>query len=236
MEKLKTQERIESLRKKRIKSAETEVVKLLRSLHNREFDLNHNSIWDSFRNALINDSDLLGKPLYDYIADILLEYDEGRQGAKIVVFDLAKDPLRQNISEEVQEQVAREKGFKTEKLPQSGKNALRVFKGKIVESFKLTTKKEKELASKALDFRYYNPTKPEYKYITYNKYNKWVGGSTDDVFNDIRHLIENFMNNQDKFIKLIIILDGDYWDLNRHKLQLYQNENLIITSSDELTL
>jgi hypothetical protein len=235
MEKLKTQERIESLRKKRIKSAETEVVKLLRSLHNREFDLNHNSIWDSFRNALINDSDLLGKPLYDYIADILLEYDEGRQGAKIVVFDLAKDPLRQNISEEVQEEIAKEKGYGTQKLPQSGKNSLRVYKGRVVKNSELT-KKEKELASKALDFEYIVKEKPNSKYLTYNKYNKWVGGSTDDVFNDLRHLIENFTNVKDKSIILVLILDGPYWDLNRDKLMPHQNKNLIITSSDELSL
>jgi DNA replication protein DnaC len=173
--------------------------------------------------------------LEDYIREILLEYDKGSQIAKKIIFDLVKDPLRQNISEEVQEQIANEKGFKIEKLPQSGKNCLRIYQGKVVRSSELT-KKEKELSSKSLDFKLINEKKPNLKFFTYNKYNKWVGGSTDDVFNDVRHLIENFENAKDKSIVLVIILDGYYWDLNRRKLQSYQNENLIITSSDELTI
>jgi hypothetical protein len=235
MKKLKTSERIELLRKNRIKFAETEVVELLRNLHKGKIKLSDKSIWDSFRNALTKDSELLNKSVEEYINTTLLEYDNGYQSAKIIIFDLAKDPLRQNISEEVQEQIAKEKGFGTEKLPQSGKNSLRIYQGKIVKNSELT-KKEKELASKALDFEYTVFSKPKSKYFTYNKYNKWVGGSTDDVFNDIRHLIENYKNVEDKSIILVIILDGDYWDLNRYKLQPHQNENLIITSSDELSL
>jgi hypothetical protein len=230
-----TSERIESLRKERVKSAETKVVKLLRYLNTKQISITHNLIWDSFRNTLINDCELLEQTLEDYIREILLEYDKGSQIAKKIIFDLVKDPLRQNISEEVQEQIANEKGFKIEKLPQSGKNCLRIYQGKVVRSSELT-KKEKELSSKSLDFKLINEKKPNLKFFTYNKYNKWVGGSTDDVFNDVRHLIENFENAKDKSIVLVIILDGYYWDLNRRKLQSYQNENLIITSSDELTI
>ncbi len=235
MKTLKTSERIDLVRKERIKSAETEVVRLLNSLHNKEITILDDSIWDSFRNALISDCELSEQTLEDYIKEILSEYKKGSKLAKILIFSLAKDPLRQNISEEVQEQIAKEKGFSSKKLPQSGKNSLRVYQGKVVKSSELT-KNEKELASKALDFELTNEKKPNLRLLTYNKYNKWVGGSTDDVFNDVRHLIENFTNVKDKTIVLIIILDGNYWDLNRHKLQFYQNDNLIITSSDELSI
>jgi hypothetical protein len=235
MKKLKTSERIEKLRKQRIKSSEIEVLELLRSVHTKKISLTDDSIWDSFRNELINGCQLLEKPIEDYIEEILSEYDKGLQCAKKQILDLAKDPLRQNISEEVQEEIAKERGFGTIKLPQSGKNSLRVYRGKVVKSSELT-EKEKELSSKALDFEYINYEKSNSKFLTYNKYNKWVGGSTDDVFNDVRHLIENFTNVYDKSIILVIILDGHYWDLNRHKLQSYQNKNLIITSSDDLIL
>jgi len=228
-----TSERIESLRKERIKSSENQIVLLLKKISKNLISLHDEIVWDSFRNSIIYDSELIDFTPINYIKYILEEYEKDSQMARIKILNLAKDPLRQNISEEVQETIAREKGFLTKKLPQLGKNSLRIYNGEIKKTDQLT-EQEKELSSKALDFEFY--TELGDRAYTYNKYNKWVGGSTDDVYNDVRHLINNYKKIKNNTTKLLIILDGHYWDLNRNKLKPHQNENLIITSSDELNL
>jgi hypothetical protein len=233
MKNMTTSERIENLRKERIKSSENKIVKLLKKISKGLITLYDDDIWESFKNSILYDSELIDFTPINYINYILEEYEKNSQMAKIKILNLAKDPLRQNISEEVQEIIAREKGFLTNKLPQSGKNSLRIFNGEMKRTYQLT-EQEKELSSKALDFEFY--TELGDRAYTYNKYNKWVGGSTDDVYNDVRHLIDNYKKIKNNTTKLLIILDGHYWDLNRNKLQLHQSENLIITSSDELNL
>ena len=118
------------------------------------------------------------------------------------------------------------------KLKQSGSNSIHLFDGQVKKGSELT-EKEKELASKAMDFQIKNDRK---KIYTYNKYNKWVGGSTDDVFKDVRKLIFEISKIKSDEYLFIIILDGNYWETSISKLLEYQSHNLIISSSDDLTL
>jgi hypothetical protein len=230
MEVLTTTERIEKTRKERIKSNVQEVVDLFRKIVIDKVSLYDLKAWDSFVNGVVNDSEQQDMSVEEYCKDILEDYDRRRTAAIKAVLSLVKDPLRQNISEEIQTEVAREKGIIFKRLPQSGHNALRLYKGKVVKSKNLT-KEEKELASKSLDFIITNTGKIIY---TYNKYNKWVGGSTDDVYKDVRHLIELINQLEDKTLFFVIILDGQYWDEKRKDFENYQTRNLFITSSDKL--
>lgn len=225
-----TIEMIESLRKKRILEYETETFNLLLELESKKIELNNKKIWDSLRNGIIRSSELLDVHVDVYVSSLVREYVSGYLSAKKEILNLGKDPLRQNISEEVQQEIAKNKGIFLKKLSQSGKNSYHVFNGKVVRGEYLS-KEEKELASKALDFLV---EKTEQVIYTYNKYNKWVGGSTDDVFKDVRKLIEEIKKIKNKELIFFIILDGYYWDLNRSDLQKYNDKNLCITNSDEL--
>jgi hypothetical protein len=225
-----TTEMIESLRKKRTLEYEIETFKILSQLKNKEIDFENDKVWDSLRNGLLKGSDLLDIPIDIYISSLLNEYENGYVSAKKEILNLGRDPLKQNISEEVQQEVAKNNGILLKKLPQSGKNSFHVYDGNVVQG-EFLSKDEKELSSKALDFLVENTEKIIY---TYNKYNKWVGGSTDDVFKDVRNLIKEIKKIENKQLYFFIILDGYYWDLNRESLQKYNDDNLCITNSDEL--
>lgn len=229
-EKLTTIELIESTRKTRIKENEDKTIELIKTFYDNMSSINDNNVWESLKNGIINSSELLDVSPEDYIEILINEYNGGSILAKKIILDLGKDPLRQNLSEEIQEKVALNNGVFMKKLPQSGKNSLHVFNGKILKKCELSDE-EKGLASKALDFQIINTDKYIY---TYNKYNKWVGGSTDDVKKDIRKLIDEFLKVDDKSIKLIIILDGYYWELNRIDFIKYNCDNLLIIDSDNL--
>lgn len=227
---IKTIEIIEIRRKEGIIKSERLTIDLLRKLLLGEIQISSYTIWDGFRNGLIRSSDLLDIPIKDFILLLVSKYDEGCLMSKKIILDLGKDPLRQNLSEEVQEEVAKEKGIYMKKLPQSGKNSLHVFNGDVVFGGDLC-KEDKEIASKSLDFEVIGTKVPTY---TYNKYNKWVGGSTDDVFKDVRNLIDKIKKIQNKSQKFIIILDGFYWDINRKDFEKYNDDNLLVISSDKL--
>jgi len=229
-EKLTTIELIESTRKTRIKENEDKTIELIKTFYDNMLNINDDNVWESLKNGIMNSSELLDVSPENYIEILINEYNEGSILAKKIILDLGKDPLRQNLSEEIQEKVALNNGVFMKKLPQSGKNSLHIFNGKILKKYELSDE-EKGLASNALDFQI--TTTDKYIY-TYNKYNKWVGGSTDDVKKDIRKLIEEFLKVDDKSIKLIIILDGYYWELNRIDFIKYNCDNLLIIDSDNL--
>lgn len=228
-----TSQKIELIRKQRIKDDETAIISILQKLNSSEIDLYDQEVWVSLRNGLLRGADLTDLNYLDYINVLIKEYNSGSPIAKKEILDLAKDPLRQNLSEEVQQEVAHLKGISLERLPQSGPNALRLYDGQIYKNSQLNIS-NKESATKALDFKVINTDKNIY---TYNKYNKWVGGSTDDVYKDIVRLISEFNKITDKTFHLIIILDGNYWDTKRLLLSSSHpnDEFLTITSSDSLT-
>ena len=225
-----TSEIIQHEREIRIKEKENDTFNIIKKIYNKEISIGDKSIRAGLVNGLIKYSSFLDMSIEDYVDILVNEYELGSLMARNVVQSLIIDPLRQNLSEEIQKKQLIEKNFKIADLSQSGKNSLLVYNGKVKKSGSLT-KGQRNKASKALDFKVSYDDNVEF--YTYNKYNKWVGGSTDDVFKDVVRLIESIKKLEDKSIKFVIILDGNYWDINIKKL-LSKSENLIITNTDKL--
>lgn len=126
----------------------------------------------------------------------------------------AKDPLKQNITETLVENI-----LKSPKLPAGGKNCIR-----FDEVGNITNKKGNNV-SKSADF-YINGVYYTQKYTNEN------GGAQDNQFADV----EQFLRNGSKTTKVGAILDGEYWSSKREVLKkdFDKNPNVKITSVDEM--
>jgi hypothetical protein len=198
---------------------------------NKRIDFDDKEVWDSLRNGIERYSEQNDTHPYEYLKRLLGEYSTGSiLSAKNIVLSLCKDASRQNLSEELQKNIWFENGINLRGLPQSGDDTIHIFNDKWVRGKELTID-TKGIATKAMDFKIIDSKGEVY---TYNKYNKWVGGSTDDVYNDIKKTIESFNKIKDNTTKLLIILDGKYWDDGkRNELSIYNNNLLMITCSDK---
>ena len=204
-------------------------VHVLERILSKKIDFDDNEVWDSLRNGVERYSEQVEKHPFEWVKQLLEDLSKNITSAKNIVLTLCKDASRQNLSEEMQKIVWGESGINLRGLPQSGDDTIHIFDGKWVKGVELS-KDTKGIATKAMDFKVIDSNSEVY---TYNKYNKWVGGSTDDVYNDIKKTIESFKKITNNTIKLLIILDGEYWDLKRKELTKYNNEMLMITCSDE---
>lgn len=200
---------------------------VLKEINSKVKDFDDKSVWDSLRNGINYLSEIWEKNPYQCVKILLDEYENGSKCAYKNILDLSKDASRQNLSEELQQEMWSNSGIPLKRLPQSGEDSLHVYNGEIVRGKDLS-KKEKELAPKALDFEINGEHR---KILTYNKYNKWVGGSTGDVFKDVRKLIELAKSTKEKFL---FILDGKYWnDGKRDTLKEYNSENILVSCTDD---
>lgn len=222
-------EKYEDIRKTRIWEQEEFTVNILKRFVNNKIDLHHKEIWTSLRNGVYKYSEQHNLEPIQFVDTLLKEYGQNNVSAKSIVLSLGKDPSRQNLSEELQEQYWKENGIMLKKMPQNGKKSLHIYNGKWVKGADLS-KQTKGLASKAMDYKLND-------LYTYNKYNKWIGGGTDDTFNDIKKTIELFIQiPNNTTTKLLFILDGKYWDdekRNELKLQYINNKMLMITCTDD---
>jgi hypothetical protein len=205
-------------------------VSIIERIINKIIDFNDKEVWDSLRNGIERYSEQNDTHPYEYLKHLLEEYLLGSKLARNLILTLCKDASRQNLSEELQKNVWKENGINLRNLPQSGDDTIHIFNDKWVKGMDLS-KDTKGIATKAMDFKIIKDSNGII--YTYNKYNKWVGGSTDDVYNDIKKTIESFNKIKNNEIKLLIILDGKYWDGGkRNELSIYNNNLLMITCSD----
>lgn len=216
----------ESERNRRIKESLPDTYNVLKNINSKKIELEDKSVWDSLKNGINHLSEFWEMNPYQCVEVLINEYENNYKTAEYTILSLSMDPSRQNLSEQLQKEMWNSCNNTLIRLPQTGEDSLHIYDGKIVYGKDLS-KKEKELASKALDFLIKGHTKDIY---TYNKYNKWVGGSTDDVFKDVRNLIESI---QLLDIKVLFILDGNYWDDGkRDVLREYNSESILITCTD----
>ena len=206
-------------------------VSVMDKILSKRIDFDDNEVWDSLKNGIDRYSEQNEMHPYEYLKLLLGEYETHSKLAKNIILTLCKDASRQNLSEEIQRKVWGNNGINLRSLPQSGDDTIHILNGTWVRGSDLT-KDIKGIATKAMDFKVMDTKKEIY---TYNKYNKWVGGSTDDVYNDVKKTIESFNKIIDNKIKLLIILDGKYWDdSHRKELVMYnKNDMLMVTCSDE---
>ena len=222
----------ESTRKERLMDDLDSTVGILNKINNKQIDFDDKEVWDSLRNGVDKYSEQNEMNPYEYINYILNEFLTGSKLAKNLILSLCKDASRQNLSEEIQKKVWFENGINLIGQPQSGDNSIHIYDGKWVKGIDLI-KDNKGIASKAMDFKLLTLKNDFY---TYNKYNKWIGGATDDTFNDVKKTIELFIKISYNTTKLMFILDGKYWDdgkRNELKSQYINNDMLLITCTDE---
>lgn len=220
----------EDTRKERQMQNLEHTASIIKKIVDKLIDFNDKEVWDSLRNGIDRYSEQNDTHPYEYLKYLLDQHSKGSKLAKNIIITLCKDASRQNLSEEIQKKVWEENGINLMGLPQSGDDTIHIFNGKWVRGVDLS-KDTKGIATKAMDFKVVDSDGEVY---TYNKYNKWVGGSTDDVYNDIKKTIEAFNKINNNTTKLLIILDGKYWDdSHRQDLSRYDNGMLMITCSDE---
>lgn len=204
-------------------------VHILESILSKKIDFDDEEVWDSLKNGIERYSEQVEKHPFEYVRQLLEGRSKNCIFTKNIILTLCKDASRQNLSEEIQKIVWGDNGINLRSLPQSGDDTIHIFDGKWIKGVDLP-KDTKGIATKAMDFKVIDSNN---EVFTYNKYNKWVGGSTDDVYNDVKKTIESFKKIRDNTVKLLIILDGEYWDLKRKELTKYNNDMLMITCSDE---
>lgn len=220
----------EGERKERQMNNMENTVRILERILSKKIDFDDKEVWDSLRNGIERYSEQVEKHPFEYVKQLLGDLSKNIISAKNIVLTLCKDASRQNLSEEIQKIVWGENGINLRSLPQSGDDTVHIFDGKWVKGIDLS-KDTKGIATKAMDFKVNGSICEIY---TYNKYNKWVGGSTDDVYNDIKKTIESFKKINNNTTKLLIILDGKYWDdSHRQELSKYNDNMLMVTCSDE---
>lgn len=222
----------ESTRKERQIENLDVTISVMNKIINKHIDFDDKEVWDSLRNGIERYSEQNETHPFEYLKHLLDENSKQSILAKNIILSLCKDASRQNLSEEIQKKVWLENGINLRGLPQNGDDTIHIFNGKWVRGVELS-KDTKGIATKAMDFKVVDSKSEVY---TYNKYNKWVGGSTDDVYNDIKKTIECFNKIINNTTKLLIILDGKYWD-DSHRMDLtsYNNDMLMITCTDEST-
>ena len=229
---MKFSEYYESERFKRNKDSFESTYDILKKIDSKSLDFNDKNVWVS----LINGVDYLSKIWemnpYQCIKTLIEEYKNDYKSAYTVIMGMSKDAGTQNLSEELQQEVWLDNGIILQGLPQTGDDSLHIHDGKWLRGVDLS-KDDKGIASKAMDFKLMNSKNVVY---TYNKNNKWVGGATDDTFNDVKKTMELFIKIPNNTTKLMFILDGKYWDdgkRNELKSQYINNDMLLITCTDE---
>lgn len=147
----------------------------------------------------------------------IISYEEVREGILnniVIASKFAKDPSKQNISENLAAEI-----LKLKKLPASGKNCIRFNdKGEIVSLASGNTK--------SADFMYEG-------YYATQKYTDGEGGAQDNQRNDVIDFLKRGSINH----KVAAIVDGAYWNKHREKLEkeFENNSNVLITSVTEIT-
>lgn len=145
------------------------------------------------------------------------EIEEKIRTDKIFAACFAKDPLKQNIGENVLKEY-----LDVEFLPQSGKDAIRFSSaGNIIS--------KKELGcSKAVDFQINS------YYITQKYTGENTGGAQDNQYDDVI----KFLTLGSIFYKVAACVDGWYWEENGKRAELKNyfkdNNSVIICSADDI--
>jgi len=215
-------ERFEIIREEMKLETLQETIDILEKIYNKEISIDNPLVWESLRTQLKRG----GREPYETATNILMEYRAGVESAKRLVIDMGKDPSRGNLAEKMQKDTAKEFGVSLKKLPPIGKKSLHLLDGGVFKKEELT-KEEMTRATSSLDFEVSNSNNVIY---TYNKYTKQAGGSQDNIVKDVRNVITQF--GDCKSVKLILILDGDFWKTKINTF-LYNNENILIITSDD---
>lgn len=128
----------------------------------------------------------------------------------------AKEPIKQNLAENLQLKFLKERNKNIIKLPSTGKGAYYLSNGSLI-----TNQKHKPLKTcKSMDF--YDP---DSKIFYYAKYTNQSGGSQDNQFNDLKNFINecllyiknsNREKNDDYYF--VILVDGDYYNREKFKI------------------
>ena len=150
--------------------------------------------------------------------------------------EYAKTPTKQNISEELQLEFLKLKGFNLSKLPASGKKSIRFVNGEIVYGIV-----EKDTDTKSFDFQYLD------NIFTYNKVTTTGfedvdmsltnGGGQKSQLNDALDFVKQANLYCEKYEDnkvFILIVDGDFYtDERMNLLKKYENKRVKITNCDE---
>ena len=150
--------------------------------------------------------------------------------------EYAKPPTKQNLSEKVQQDYLKNRGYELKKLPTSGENSIRFKNGELVYG-----DLEKNSDTKSFDFLYGENT------YTYNKLTTTGfddvdqsltnGGGQKNQFDDGVKFLKQALLYTEKYDddkKFVLIVDGDYYtDDKMSTLKNYTNKKVKVTNSDE---
>lgn len=164
----------------------------------------------------------------DVIKKITEDYD--------FAMEYAKPPTKQNLSEKVQYDYLKNRGYDLKKLPTSGENSMRFKNGEIVYG-----DKEKNADTKSFDFLF------KENIYTYNKLTTTGfddvdksltnGGGQKNQFEDGVKFLKQALLYTEKYDddkKFVLIVDGDYYTNDKiDLLKNYTNKRVKVTNSDE---
>jgi len=136
---------------------------------------------------------------------------------------LAKDPLKQNLAEQIQIDYYNKKyNRKIIKLSQTGLNAIRIKDGKFIND-------NDENSTKSID----GFDKDDNVYY-YCKYTNEKGGAQDNQFKDLVHFINEcnkYCDKNDEDIKFVVLISGHYYTdkrINQLKKNVKFTNNILI--------
>lgn len=137
----------------------------------------------------------------------------------------AKDPIKQNIAENLQLEILSSTYKNIIKLPNNGKDAIYIINGQVV----------KNIEKKSFDF----PKSIDFYDIDTNtyffcKYTKEMGGAQDNQYEDVKRFIKELKDPKDDYT-VICLLDGPYYTDKKINdlLRMIQNDKIFIKNSDE---
>jgi hypothetical protein len=150
--------------------------------------------------------------------DILYKIQTDRHFASFFI----KEPMKQNIGENLQLELLRRRYPDAIKLPASGPDAFYISTIGIVSNTK---------SSKSFDF--FHTSSDDKKVFYVCKYTHEEGGSQDNQCIEVKQYIHSINNCTDDTIHFILLLDGDYWKKRWEGLNiLNQNKNCTIAISN----
>ena len=136
----------------------------------------------------------------------------------------ATDPARQNLYENLAGDYIKSIEFieDFQKLPHSGKDALYIVRGSVING-KTKSDSGGTTEAKSIDFYWEYKNK---KFYAFHKYTRESGGAQDNQYNDMKSFIENANNSANQNHFFFAIADGAYFDTQNGQAGISKIENL----------
>ena len=136
----------------------------------------------------------------------------------------ATDPARQNLYENLAGDYIKSIEFISQfkKLSHSGKDALYIIKGSVIDG---ETKASSGGSTEAKSIDFYWEYKDK-KFYAFHKYTRESGGAQDNQYNDMKSFIENANSSAHKDHFFFAIADGEYFDTQNGQAGISKIENL----------